>query len=131
MSYSRYPAARAVTTRTTDIVPRAAAKMAGVGAIIGGTAAAKNMRRVGNSEISKEEAVMDTIKGSARAGLATAAATAAVTAAGATGFFSLLGIVVVATGAKYLWDSATKTGAAAPKKVVKSDKNELAETDSQ
>ena len=132
MSYARYPAARAVATRTTGIVPRATAKMAGVGAIIGGTAAAaKNMRRVGNSQATREEAVIDTIKESAGAGLATAAATAAVTAAGATGFFSLLGIVVVATGTKYLWDSATKTGAAAPQKAVKSDKNELAEADSQ
>ena len=132
MSYARYPAARAVANRTTGIVPRATAKMAGVGAIIGGTAAAaKNMRRVGNSQITREEAVIDTIKESAGAGLATAAATAAVTAAGATGFFSLLGIVVVATGTKYLWDSATKTIAAAPQKAVKSDKNELAEADSQ
>ncbi|MBC2712737.1 MAG: magnetosome protein MamC [Desulfosarcina sp.] len=90
-----------------------------MGAIIGGTAAAaKNIRRVKDAEINREEAVRNTIKEAAGAGLATAAATAVVGAVGATGLLSLVGILAMATGTKYLWDATTapeKAPAAAPK----------------
>jgi hypothetical protein len=108
MPYSNHPVARAATTNVSRLVPRAALTLGGVGAVIGGaSAAAKNIRRVKEAEVNREEAVKDTIKEAAGAGLATAAATAVVGAVGATGFLSLLGVLAVATGTKYLWDTAT------------------------
>ncbi len=78
----------------------------GFGAVIGATAAAaKNIKRVGNDEISRQDAVKDVIKEATGTGLATAAATAAVQATGTRGFLSLVGMVAVATGAKYVWNS--------------------------
>jgi hypothetical protein len=120
MSTSHYPMARTATTRVTHFVPQATLAMGGIGAIVGGTAAAaKNIRRVKNAEINREEAVKDTIKEAGGAGLATAAATAVVGAVGATGLLSLVGILALATGTKYLWDAATtpeKAPAVAAKK---------------
>jgi hypothetical protein len=110
MPYNKYPAAYNTSTKVTRFVPRATLAMGGVGAIIGGTAAAaKNVRKVKEEEMTREEAVRDTIKEAAGTGLATAAATAVVTAVGATGWLSLVGIVAAATGAKYIWDSATSS----------------------
>lgn len=111
---------KSATTYTTRYVPRATLAMGGVGAIIGGTAAAaKNIRRVKDAEISREEAVKNTLKEAAGTGLATAGATAVVGAVGATGFLSLLGVVTVATGAKYLWDAATSPAKASDKPAKK------------
>lgn len=111
MSYGRYPAARASGTYVTQWLPRASLAMGGVGMIVGGTAAAaKNIRRVESAEINREEAVRDTFKEAAGAGLSTATATAVIGAVGATGFLSLFGAAAVATGAKYLWDAATQKG---------------------
>ncbi len=108
--YGYYPSARYQDSRVTSYVPRAALSMAGVGAIVGGTAAAaKNIRKLKNAEITHEEAVKDTIKQAAGAAVATGTATAAVGATGVTGVVSLLGILVVATGTKYLWDGITGT----------------------
>lgn len=108
MPYSKYPATRTATAKTTRFVPQNTLAMAGVGAIIGGTAAAaKNIRRVKHAEIKRDEAVKDTIKEAAGAGLATATATAVVGAIGATGLLSLVGLLSVATGTKYLWDAMT------------------------
>jgi hypothetical protein len=108
MPYNQNLMQHTSTTRVTSFVPRAALAMGTVGAVIGGTAAAaKNFRRVSEGEINREEAVKDTVKEAAGAGLATAAAGAVVGAMGATGFFAFLGVVAVATGTKYLWDSAT------------------------
>jgi len=110
MSHPKHPAIYPSTTRVARFVPSAALAMGGAGAIIGGTAAAaKNIRRVKNEEIKREEAVKDTMKEAAGAGLATAAATAVVGAVGATGLLSLAGILAVATGTKYLWDAAADT----------------------
>ena len=98
-------------TQVTRFVPRATLSMGGVGAVIGGTAAAaKNIRRVKEAEISREEAVRNTLKEAAGAGLATAAATAVIGAVGARGLLSLVGILTVATGTKYLWDAAVAPG---------------------
>ncbi|GEM_PF-2473453 len=119
MPITNHPVAHAAATKVTRFVPQATLAMGGVGAIIGGTAAAaKNIRRVKDAEINREEAVRDTIKESAGAGLATATATAVVGAVGATGLLSLVGILAMATGTKYLWDAATapeKAPAAPPK----------------
>jgi hypothetical protein len=119
MPRTNYPMAQSATTRVTRFVPQASLAMGGVGAIVGGTAAAaKNIRRLRDAEINREEAVKDTFKEAAGAGLATATATAVVGAVGATGLLSLVGLLAVATGTKYLWDAATtpkKAVAAAPK----------------
>ncbi len=75
--------------------------------MIGATAAtAKNIQRVSNEEITRQEAVKDVLKEAAGTGLATAAAAAAVHATGARGLLSLVGVLAVATGAKYVWNSA-------------------------
>jgi len=102
-----HPSKHIATTKVTRFVPGASLAMGAVGAVIGGTAAgAKNIRRVNAQEITREEAVRDTFKEAAGTGLAVSAATAVVGAVGATGLLSLVGIAAVATGAKYLWDSA-------------------------
>jgi hypothetical protein len=99
---------QATANRVSALVPRATLAMGGLGAIIGGTgAAAKNIRRVKNKEIEREDAVRDTLRESAGTGLATAAGTAVIGVAGVTGLLSLAGMLAVATGAKYLWDTAT------------------------
>ncbi len=106
MSYRYYPAVRSVDRSAFGVVPRSTLYMAGVGAIVGGTSAvAKNIRRVRDSQISREDAVKDTMKEAAGAGLATAAAAAVVRSVGATGLLSLAGVLVVATSAKYFIDS--------------------------
>jgi hypothetical protein len=92
----------------TRFVPQNTLAMGGVGAVIGGAAAAaKNIRRVKDDEINGAEAVKNTIKEAAGTGLATATATVVVGALGATGFFSLAGFLSITTGAKYVWDSVT------------------------
>jgi uncharacterized protein (UPF0335 family) len=82
----------------------------GLGAVIGATAAAaKDIQRIGNDEMTRQDAVKDVIKEAAGTGLAVAAATAVVRATGARGLLSLLGIVAVATGTKYAWNSFAGT----------------------
>ena len=114
MPYSHYPAARAVAGATTRYAPRAALVFGGFGAIVGGaSAAARNIRRVREEGLDREDAIKDTIKEAAGAGLATAAATAVAGAIGVTGVLSLVGVFAVASGAKYLWDEASATSKAA------------------
>lgn len=113
MSYPKHHSPSETPMKVTRFVPSATLAMGGVGAIVGGTAAAaKNIRRVKNEEINRQEAVKDTVKEAAGTGLATAVATAVVHAVGATGLLSLVGILAVATGSKYLWDAATEPGKA-------------------
>lgn len=91
-------------------LPRAALVMTGVGALIGGvSAAAKNIRRVQNNEIDRNQAVADTAKEMAGAGLAVGL-TAAVMSGVNTGLtFSMLGTAVLATGVKYFWDGMVQS----------------------
>lgn len=108
MPTSNHPAVHNAIRTVPRSVPQVALAMGGVGAVIGGSAAAaKNIREVREGRISRDAAVRNTIRETAGAGLSTATATAVVGAVGATGFLSLLGIVAVATGTKYLWDLAT------------------------
>jgi hypothetical protein len=94
--------------------------MGGIGAVIGATgAAARNIRQVKEAKMTREEAVRDALKESAGTGLATATATAVVGLAGAGGLFSLAGMLVVATGSKYLFDAATSQGKAQSKAIEK------------
>jgi len=97
----------------TGIAPRASLAMGAAGAIIGGTAAAaRNIDRVRQGQMTREDAVRDVIKETGTTGISTAMATAAVSAVGVTGIFSLLGFVSVAVGAKYLADKAMSGKAA-------------------
>lgn len=87
------------------IVPAAISASGAAGAVIGGTvAAARDIGRVRDGEMSKGEAVMDIGKESVGTGLATAAGVAVVGALGIGGFAGLLGIAGVAAGTKYLWN---------------------------
>jgi hypothetical protein len=107
MSYTQYPVSYTASKNVSHLAPHAGLAMGGLGAIIGGTAAAaKNIRRVKNEEIDREEAVRDTLKETAGAGIAAATAAVVVRSVGATGLFGLVGIMAVAAGAKYVWDSA-------------------------
>ena len=105
-------------THLSRFAPQVVLAMGGVGAIVGGTAAAaRNIRRVKDARITREDAIKDTLREAAGAGLATATATVVVRAVGATGLLSLVGILAAATGAKYFWDAATaapKPGTAPP-----------------
>lgn len=86
---------------------RATVAMGAVGAIVGGAvAAARNYDKVKTKELSREAAVKDVLKETGTTGLATATATALVSALGFTGLLSLAGIVVVTAGAKHLADKA-------------------------
>lgn len=102
----------------TGIAPRASLAMGAAGAIVGGSvAAARNIRKVRQGEMSREHAVKNALTESGATGISTAMATAAVTAVGLTGFLSLFGFVAVAVGAKYLADAAMTSqvqGAASP-----------------
>ena len=106
-THTGVPAASPRLNAVPAAAPRAVLAMGAVGAIVGGTAsAARNIARVKNDEISKEDAVKDSLKEAGTTGLATAVAAAAVSAVGLTGALSLAGMVVAAIGAKYVADKA-------------------------
>ena len=87
------------------VAPRATLAMGAAGALIGGAvAAARNYQRVQHQELSREDAVKDTLKEAGTTGLATATATAVVGALGFTGLVSLVGIVLATAGTKHLAD---------------------------
>lgn len=80
---------------------------AGVGALLGAAgAAAKNARLCQQGKLDGGGAVRDTLKEAAGLGLAAAAGVAAGQALRLAGLAGLLGVAAVASGAKYLWDSA-------------------------
>jgi hypothetical protein len=115
MSYYYYPAVNTTPQNVSRPGSHAVLAMGGLGAIGGGTAAAaRNIRRVRQGTINREEAVRDTLKESAGAGIASAAATFVVGSVGAAGFLGLLGVITVATGTRYLWDSAMTGKTAGP-----------------
>ncbi len=90
---------------------RRTAAMAGVGAVVGGTgAAAAGIARVRAGETTPIEAARDTAVEAASAAVATGTATAVMDSLGIrNGFFNLLGTVVLATGTKYMIDTAVST----------------------
>ena len=97
-----------IKAQTDFSLPRVVFAMGGIGAVMGATsAAAKNISMLKKNEIGKVEAAKSVLKESAGVGLATAAATVVIGALSPrSGFFSILGFAVVATGAKMLWDKA-------------------------
>ena len=100
------------TVQNTVYIPtsRIALTVGTVGAIVGGTnAAAKNIKKVNNNEISRETAVKEVFKEAAGVGVAIGAATAIVkTVTPRSNILGIVGIIAVATGTKMLWDSATE-----------------------
>lgn len=99
------------------LLPAAVAASGTAGAVVGGTlAAAKDIHRVNNGEMTRGQALADVSKEAAGTGLSTAAGIAVTGALGLTGLVGLVGIVGVATGTKYLWNK--KFGfRAAPKSI--------------
>ncbi len=96
---------QAGTGLRSSVALRPTLAMGAVGAIVGGTAAAaRNISRVNKNEMTRSEAVTDSIKEAGTTGVATAAATAVVSSVGLTGTLSLVGLVAVAIGAKYAAD---------------------------
>ncbi len=93
------------------------------GALVGGTgAAAKNIKDSRDGLITPTEAVIDTTKETAGAGVATMASAVAVGAVGG-GLALSLGVAVVAgTGAKFFWDRAMEQ---IDSRFLKGDKDEL------
>jgi hypothetical protein len=105
-----YPAPVAAYPRTTYVsamVPRAGLVTGVAGAMVGGISeAAKGIRHVKKGEITREQAVRNTFKEAAGAGVATATATVVVGALGATGILGLMALFATATGVKYAWNTA-------------------------
>lgn len=104
-----HPNQKVVQNTVYSPVSRIAMTVGTVGAIVGGTnAAAKNIRKVNNNEISRETAVKEVFKEAAGVGVAIGAATAVVkTVTPRSNILGIVGIIAVTTGAKMLWDSAT------------------------
>ncbi|MCW7754076.1 hypothetical protein OOT00_08760 [Desulfobotulus sp. H1] len=93
------------TSLHIGMAPRASLAMGAAGALVGGSiATAKNIRKVKEESITKDEAVKDILKESATTGIATAIGTAAVSMVGLRGTLSLLGLLSVTIGVKYLAD---------------------------
>lgn len=91
----------------SGLAPRASLAMGAVGAVIGGSMSlSRNMVRVKDGEITREEAVKDVLRESGSTGFSTAMGTAVVSAVGLTGILSLAGFVAAAAGARYLVDRA-------------------------
>jgi len=113
--YQSYPsAAYSHQLQPGHYLSRASLVMAGVGAVVGGaSAAAKNIRRVKAREIDRREAVADTAREMAGAGVATGIASVLMSTLNAGMAVSLLGTAALAIGAKYVWDGIlTPEGAA-------------------
>ena len=90
---------------TRVLLPAATTAAGSVGAIVGGTAAAaKDIKRVKEGEMTKGAAVADIGKEAVGTGLATAAGVALTGALGITGLLGLVSIVGVSAGAKYFWN---------------------------
>lgn len=99
-----------MTTQATKVVSATAKGSLAVGVagaiVAGASVAAKNIRKVKGGGMTKNEAVRDTAKEAGATGLAAGTAAAVVGAVGLGGFVGLIGIAALATGAKYLLDSA-------------------------
>lgn len=94
-------------SQTTSLISRSAVNIGGFGALIGGAAAAASViPKVKSDEMTSGEATRVVLKEAAGTGLATAAGAAVAGAVGLGGMLSVLAMVGVATGAKYLWNSA-------------------------
>lgn len=92
-------------TATRALLPAVTTAAGSVGAIVGGTvAAAKDIKRVNEGEMTKGEAAADIGKEAVGTGLSTAAGVAITGVFGITGVLGLISIVGVSAGMKYLWN---------------------------
>lgn len=104
--YEAYPSpAYSHQIQPGQYLSRATIVMTGLGAVVGGaSAAARNIRRVKTNEIDRREAVADTAREMAGAGVATGLASVVMSTLNAGMAVSLLGTTALAIGAKYVWD---------------------------
>ncbi|MGE4292146.1 MAG: hypothetical protein AB7E32_08045 [Desulfovibrio sp.] len=85
------------------------------GAVVGGAvAAAESIPKVRSGQMDRRAAAMMVAREAGTTGAATGAAVAVVGALGLGGILSLVGIVAVATGSKYLLDAAFRPAPAVP-----------------
>jgi hypothetical protein len=93
------------------------------GAVIGGAVAAAGViPKVRSGDMDKREAAVSVAREAGTTGAATGAAVAVVGALGLGGLLSFVGIVAVATGTKYLLDSALIPSAAPAESATKAAK---------
>lgn len=105
--YNYQTGVRTYSGQTAGLVSRASLNLGVVGALVGGAAAAaKAIPEVNASRMSGGQAVREVLKEAAGSGLSTAAGAAAAGALGLGGALSLVAMFGVATGVKYLWNSA-------------------------
>ncbi len=91
----------------TGLAARPVWNFGAMGAIVGGAlAAAQAIPMVKNKQIDAGQAVGEVVREAAGTGVATAAGACVAGAASLGGFVSLLAMFGVATGVKYLWNSA-------------------------
>ena len=99
----------------TGLAARPAWNFGAMGAIVGGAlAAAQAIPKVKNNQINASQAVGEVFKEAAGTGVATAAGACVAGAVSLGGFTSLLAMFGVATGVKYLWNSAFGGGEPQP-----------------
>ncbi len=125
-----HPSQKAVQNTVYTPISRIALTVGTVGAIVGGTnAAAKNIKKVNNNEISRETAVKEVLKEAAGVGVAIGAATAVVkTVTPRSNILGIVGIIAVATGTKMLWNSATEKKENSAQKKATTDKEATTQT---
>ena len=76
-----------------------------LGGLVGGTAAAaKNIKDYRNGDVTETQAAIEVGKETLGAGVATAAGAAAAGLVGTSVVASVLAVITVSTGAKFLWD---------------------------
>ena len=128
MAHSNYPVkAGTGLPQTATLARRTVTGMGALGALVGGAVTtAQVIPQVRKNEMSAQEATRTVLKEAAGTGLSTAAGAAVVGAAGLGGFLSLMAAwLAVATGAKYLWNTALDKpvpACAAPVKAEVSEK---------
>jgi len=105
--YNYQNGVRTYTGQTAGLFSRASLNLGVIGALVGGAAAAaKAIPEVKGSRMSGGQATREVLKEAAGSGLSTAAGAAMAGALGLGGALSLVAMFGVATGVKYLWNSA-------------------------
>jgi hypothetical protein len=130
MRYQTYASDARASHRILPSVSHSALMLGGLGAVVGaGNAIAKGNRQIKNQEISKQQAVEHVFNESLGTGLAVAAAAAVVGASRARGLTSLVGILAIAAGTKYLWDTAHSSDISTKRYYTEADQVETGASD--
>lgn len=94
-----------MTVATRTLLPAAVSASGTVGAVVGATvAAARDIKRINEGEMTKGEAAADIGKEAVGTGLSTATGVAVTGLLGLGGLLGIVSIVGVAAGTKYLWN---------------------------